>query len=56
MSGTFTPKMRTLVHELGHAFGMGDTYVFDKSSGKSSGGLSETIGMQPASSMSARYK
>ena len=52
--------MWTLVHELGHAFGMGDTYVSHnrppKTSGKSRGGLTETIGIQPASNMSFRYR
>lgn len=40
----------TLVHELGHAFGMGDTYVRDRH--VSTGGLASTQGKQPSSIMS----
>ena len=40
------------VHELGHAFGMADTYVHpDKPENKSSGGLANTLGTQPSSIM-----
>ena len=48
-------KMKVLVHELGHAFGLGDTYVRRDKGFKSSGGFKETIGIQPASAMSAEY-
>ena len=40
-----------LVHELGHAFGLGDTYVRDRL--PSTGGLAHTMGKQPASVMSS---
>lgn len=40
-----------LVHELGHAFGLGDTYV--RGVLQSTGGLAFTMGKQPASVMSS---
>lgn len=44
-----------LTHELGHAMGLGDTYVgrseFEKVPSKSTGGLPETVSTQPASVM-----
>ena len=40
-----------IVHELGHAFGLGDTYARDLLT--SSGGLAHTLGKQPASVMAA---
>ena len=49
------PKMPILVHELGHAFGLGDTYVRDGGAFKSSGGLKGTIGIQPAATMCMEY-
>jgi len=50
-------KMGHLVHELGHAFGLGDTYVYVRREKgfKSSGGLKSTIGMQPAATMCMEY-
>ena len=42
-----------LVHELGHAFGLGDTYVRDRT--PSTGGLAFTMGKQPAAVMAARF-
>ncbi|RKU19590.1 hypothetical protein C6500_10495 [Candidatus Poribacteria bacterium] len=48
-------KMPMLVHELGHAFGLGDTYVRRKKGFKSSGGLKRTYGRQPAAAMSLKY-
>ena len=48
-------KIPTLVHEVGHAFGLGDTYVRDGGAFKSSGGLKSTIGIQPAAAMSLEY-
>ncbi len=41
----------TLVHELGHAFGLGDTYVRDRL--PSIGGLAYTMGKQPSAVMSS---
>ena len=38
-----------LSHELGHAFGLADTYL--SKGDKSSGGLASTVGTQPSSSM-----
>ena len=52
---TYDQRMRSLVHELGHALGLGDTYVHAVGAFKSSGGLKSTIGIQPASAMSAEY-
>ena len=52
---TYDHRMRALVHELGHALGLGDTYVRDGDAFKSSGGLKSTIGIQPASAMSGEY-
>ena len=43
----------TLVHELGHAFGLGDTYV--RGQLVSSGGLAHTMGKQPAAVMSGDF-
>ena len=40
------------VHELGHAFGLGDTYVRDRT--PSTGGLGFTMGKQPAAVMAGR--
>ena len=39
----------SLVHELGHAFGLGDTYVRGRL--QSTGGLAHTMGKQPAAVM-----
>ena len=41
--------MASLLHEMGHIFGLADTYTFDK--GPSKGGLDSTIGTQPAALM-----
>ena len=41
----------TIVHELGHAFGLADTYNY-KEHHQSSGGLAKTRGTQPSSLMS----
>ena len=43
----------TLVHELGHAFGLGDTYV--EGLRQSTGGLAFTFGKQPASIMAGMH-
>ena len=43
-----------LVHELGHAFGLVDTYV--RGQLVSSGGLAHTIGKQPAAVMSGDFR
>ncbi len=43
----------SLVHELGHAFGLGDTYV--RRQLVSSGGLAHTMGKQPAAVMSGGF-
>ena len=42
-----------LSHELGHAFGLADTYLSAhlRQGGKSSGGLDRTVGTQPSSEM-----
>ena len=42
-----------LIHELGHALGLADTYLTWRYSGPSSGGLPNTVGHQPLSVMSA---
>ena len=49
--------MPLLVHEVGHIFGLADTYVRAKNIGKpgfSKGGLDSTKGTQPAAAMSGR--
>ncbi len=43
-----------LIHELGHAFGLADTYAREGYM-RSRGGLHRTTGIQPASIMSAHY-
>ena len=43
----------TLIHEVGHTFGMGDTYAVEWIA--STGGLSTTAGKQPASMMAAYF-
>ena len=49
------PLIYVTVHELGHAFGMADTYVHpDKPENKSSGGLAGTLGTQPSSIMAVK--
>ena len=54
--------MSSLAHELGHAFGMADTYVGrneDLNKGQiitSTGGIARTVGKQPASIMSSNGK
>ena len=48
--------MSSIVHEIGHAFGLTDTYSGVKINGyprSSTGGLKETVGTQPSSVMSA---
>ena len=56
--GTEVPRlMNSLVHEIGHAFGLTDTYVGPKITGiddhfVSTGGLKKTKGTQPPSIMS----
>ena len=44
-----------LVHELGHAFGMGDTYVdpHNREATRSTGGRHQTRGLQPSSVMNS---
>ena len=51
VTGTF---MGSLVHEMGHVFGLQDTYLLhrDKGKGLDTGGLDRTRGAQPASVMS----
>ncbi len=54
----FTPSLRyrisTLLHELGHAFDLADTYVGNPSvSPPNTGSYSSTIGRQPRSTMSS---
>ena len=46
--------MKELVHEMGHVFGLQDTYLLqrDKGKGLDTGGLDRTRGAQPASVMS----
>ena len=45
--------MSSIVHELGHAMGLGDTYVKDIASVVSKGGIKGTVGTQPPSLMSS---
>ena len=48
------PLFSSLLHELGHAFGMSDTYLLpDIRELPSTGGLEHTIGTQPSSIMAA---
>ena len=49
------PTMYKVDHEVGHAFGLADTYIVDPARDKSSGGLARTKGKQPASVMSSHY-
>lgn len=42
----------SLIHELGHAFGLEDTYVMRDGEMKNKGGLDATVGTQPTSIMS----
>ena len=46
--------MKELVHEMGHVFGLADTYLLERDKGKGldTGGLDRTRGAQPASVMS----
>ena len=46
--------MQILVHEVGHTFGLQDTYILSREEGKilDTGGLDETKGAQPSSVMS----
>ena len=46
-------SIASLVHELGHAFGLGDTYV--RGVTKSTGGLAHTMEKQPAAIMAGIY-
>ena len=43
--------LQTLTHELGHAFGLEDTYVMIRGPMENKGGLEATVGTQPASIM-----
>ena len=61
MSDTHMFMMTTIIHELGHAFGLADTYVSSKGSSSSStskgtishstGGSKKTVGKQPMAMM-----
>lgn len=46
--------MQLLVHEMGHVFGLQDTYILPRDEGKglNTGGLDDNVGAQPASAMS----
>ena len=46
--------MKVLVHEMGHVFGLADTYLLERDKGKGldTGGIDRTRGAQPASVMS----
>ena len=44
-----------LTHEIGHAFGLADTYSVDFEGGRSTGGLAGTTGIQPPSVMSSHF-
>ncbi len=46
------PLLSKLIHELGHAFGLGDTYIHSTKLA-STGGLERTSGKQPSSIMAA---
>ena len=53
-------SMPTLLHEIGHAFGLADTYVesdenYPRFDIKSGGGLEYTVGKQPLSVMAGLY-
>ena len=54
-SGTRVDQGFILTHELGHAFGMSDTYKVDQAGGRSSGGLRATMGTQPPAVMSSHF-
>ena len=45
----------SLSHELGHAFGLADTYLsaYIRKGGRSTGGLDKTVGTQPSSMMAS---
>lgn len=43
----------TIMHEFGHCFGLGDTYVNPHPTRQSTGGWERTVGMQPTSRMAA---
>ena len=46
------PFTTSLIHELGHAFGLGDVYILPNVKGRAStGGLERTVGTQPSSIM-----
>ena len=45
--------MFSLVHELGHAMGLDDTYIERPEGGISTGGINKTVGTQPPSIMSS---
>lgn len=51
-------RFSALVHELGHTFGLGDTYVGrgEVEPSVSKGGLNNTIGTQPASAMALHLR
>ncbi len=62
LDGKFS--MSTLLHELGHAFGLGDTYILDSDGSPTSsqskhnvstGGSDRTVGSQPLSLMNDSY-
>ena len=55
-SGTRVDQGFTLTHELGHAFGMSDTYRVDQAGGRSSGGLRATRGTQPPAVMANHFR
>lgn len=44
-----------LVHELGHTFGLADTYLYPGRENRSTGGSAHTIAKQPLSIMAAAY-